>query len=572
GAGIISKGNQYEISINASGKAVIDGNMPVTPVYSNVIVPLNKWVLITGMLNIDGTATICVDAFCKSSTGASESSLATTTNSMYIGYGTISAGTTAYFNGSISNVQVYNSIISPSQVMQLYQEGINGEPLSNSGLQAWYPLNGNAKDYSGNNNNGTSINVVNTSLYNYPGSSMSGLGIEKYNTSPVYGFGCNSIGTCNTSAFSLNNAPLTSGEKANFNGQNSYIAAPVGSWLGTNHNFTVAVWYYSPGNGGQVVNICTSPTCGSWSTPFIGYDTNGSTYAWINGPPVLWNSTPFGKWYFAAITYATSNSEVLYINGKSVSSATGTYSPSGTVDYATIGADPTGQHNGNVYLNGSIANVQIYDTTLSSNSIKVLYQRGMSGAPISDAGLQAWYPLNGNAQDYGPNNYDGVANNVNFVNSSFIQSSALDAFNISKAVFPKSVDFNGQNGYIVIPHSSSYAVNSIFSMSWWFSSAQPSTTSFDEEMLSSRQPTDETFDMQLIGGSGSELHGDIGTGTGTWLSTSVNYPFTFSQSQWYNVITVFATTGWSIFLDGKNVAVELIMEYPASFDSNSYLV
>ncbi len=59
------------------------------------------------------------------------------------------------FNGSISNVQVYNLSLSQSQVQTLYSEGIGGAPLPKpilNNLVAWWPLNGNLNDYSGNNN------------------------------------------------------------------------------------------------------------------------------------------------------------------------------------------------------------------------------------------------------------------------------------------------------------------------------------------------------------------------------------------------------------------------------------
>ncbi len=203
---------------------------------------------------------------------------------------------------------------------------------------------------------------------------------------------------------------------ASFNGKNSYISAPVGTWLGTNHAFTVIAWYYSPTGGGQIVNICTSPTCGSWSTPFIGYyNTNSSTYAWINGPPRLWNSTHFGSWYFAAISYsASSSTEILFIDGKDVASGRGGYSSSNEFDYATIGADPTGQHYGNIYFNGSIANVQIYNTSLSANQVQALYQEGIGGAPIELTHLVGWWPLNGNTNDYSGNKNNGKAVNVGY--------------------------------------------------------------------------------------------------------------------------------------------------------------
>ena len=59
-----------------------------------------------------------------------------------------------YFPGEISNLQLYGLTLSAGQVMQLYKEGISGVPASSSTLLAWYPLDGDASDYSGNNNNG----------------------------------------------------------------------------------------------------------------------------------------------------------------------------------------------------------------------------------------------------------------------------------------------------------------------------------------------------------------------------------------------------------------------------------
>ncbi|MDE1823275.1 MAG: hypothetical protein KGH50_03030 [Candidatus Micrarchaeota archaeon] len=70
----------------------------------------------------------------------------------------------------------------------------------------------------------------------------------------------------------------------------------------------------------------------------------------------------------------------------------------------TIGSDP--QNFGT--LNGSVANVQLYNTTLDPSSIKAVYQEGIGGAPIDLQHLLGWWPLNGNAQDYSGNNHHGT--------------------------------------------------------------------------------------------------------------------------------------------------------------------
>ncbi len=65
-------------------------------------------------------------------------------------------------NGLISNVQIYNTSLSANDVQALYQEGIGGAPQNTQNLVGWWPLNGNANDYSGNNNNGAATNVIYT--------------------------------------------------------------------------------------------------------------------------------------------------------------------------------------------------------------------------------------------------------------------------------------------------------------------------------------------------------------------------------------------------------------------------
>lgn len=68
-------------------------------------------------------------------------------------------GSGAYYNGRLSNYQFYNATLSQSQVSKLYGEGIGGAPVIANRTAIWWPLDGNALDYSGNGNNGYSFNV-----------------------------------------------------------------------------------------------------------------------------------------------------------------------------------------------------------------------------------------------------------------------------------------------------------------------------------------------------------------------------------------------------------------------------
>ena len=74
------------------------------------------------------------------------------------------------FTGYMSNVQIYGQTLSPTQINQIYTEGISGAPLGGVTLDAYYPMNGTigkwVKDYSGNDLNGTLTNASVTS--NFP--------------------------------------------------------------------------------------------------------------------------------------------------------------------------------------------------------------------------------------------------------------------------------------------------------------------------------------------------------------------------------------------------------------------
>ncbi len=84
-----------------------------------------------------------------------QSILPATEGTFQIGIGPIADGLAGnQFFGMIANVQAYNASLTSNEVSALYQEGIGGAPVKLNKLMGWWPLNGDTKDYSGNNNNG----------------------------------------------------------------------------------------------------------------------------------------------------------------------------------------------------------------------------------------------------------------------------------------------------------------------------------------------------------------------------------------------------------------------------------
>ncbi len=115
----------------------------------------NTWVFVVGTYSLTAnTINLYVD-------GASVNTVGTTPQITYdasqIYIGSINGATP--FEGYISNIQVYNTSLAQSEITALYNEGIGGAPVKLNNLVGWWPLNGDAKDYSGNNNAATYLST-----------------------------------------------------------------------------------------------------------------------------------------------------------------------------------------------------------------------------------------------------------------------------------------------------------------------------------------------------------------------------------------------------------------------------
>jgi hypothetical protein len=82
-------------------------------------------------------------------------------SSVYIG----SVNSADSFNGLISNVQYYNASLAPAEITAMYHAGIGVVPQITNNLVGWWQLNGNANDYSGNQQAGVSTGVIYTNSW-----------------------------------------------------------------------------------------------------------------------------------------------------------------------------------------------------------------------------------------------------------------------------------------------------------------------------------------------------------------------------------------------------------------------
>ena len=148
-------GQIFEINYNSSGRGTFDVYSTSTGVSSGPLkASFGKWYNLIETYN-SGTLTFYVN-------GAYVNQTAVTGSLNPSGGLNISneGGCADALTGLVSNAQLYNTSLSANDAYALYSEGIGGAPINLENLVGWWPLNGNANDYSGNGENGEAVNVV----------------------------------------------------------------------------------------------------------------------------------------------------------------------------------------------------------------------------------------------------------------------------------------------------------------------------------------------------------------------------------------------------------------------------
>ncbi len=339
------------------------------------------------------------------------------TGSLVVGAGEPTA-LSPYSNVTVANLQIYSSALGYSDILQLYHAGISGAPLEYNGLVGWWSLNGDVNDQSWVASAGTPYSTAyNTIFVNVPGSARDSA-TEDPSVGRVYPLpgvlSCTNLFNCyNSSApgIYLGGEPLAIGnaypQVLSLNGTGSYVLAPVGNWLeSSKSNITALAWFYAPSGvaspGGPIVGICSYPTCtGSTSDiDLLGVNNIGTIYGL--GDTFSYTGS-LNRWYFAAITYnQKSGAEAFYVNSTQVGTSSSQYVPHSR-NYFTTYTPDAGLSGVPSYFNGYLSNIQIYNTTLTSNQIIQVYKEGIAGIPLNNAGLSLWMPLSGNCNDYSGN-------------------------------------------------------------------------------------------------------------------------------------------------------------------------
>jgi len=196
----------------------------------------------------------------------------------------------------------------------------------------------------------------------------------------------------------------------------SYITATAWVYLNSYNNYNnaecqEAVSQWGGGSNGWILRAVNGggDGCGGPIPPST--PVSSQVFAWgggTTGYSCVVGIIPLKTWTFMTLTYDGSTLQG-WLNGQSkcstpVASSLMINGQSAIGSAATAG-DP---------FNGTIANVQIYNVSLSANQIQALYLEGIGGAPMKLQNLVGWWPLNGNSNDYSGNNNNGVPTSLTF--------------------------------------------------------------------------------------------------------------------------------------------------------------
>ncbi len=369
---------------------------------------------------------------------------------------TIGGDSGDYYSGSIANVQVYSTSLSPAQVSSLYTSGLYGPPIFNSTLVAWYPLNGNANDYSGYNINGTPTNVV---YYNLQGYTMDPIFhnlLNGYNSSAVKGvLNCANLQQCGNSSYShlylgsralavsnrivlnetgalgLYNGIVPQGISFNGNG----IINTVSSLSGSNYPFAIAMWI-DP----TAFNFGSNDVESLFS--WTGYQSFGLAAQGSNGNLFIHRCTSADTMASPAVTPSNLNSWMFV--ALSVTPATGNYlfqlngqqqTVINTNSFSTangIGIGLGQAYCGDGNFIGEMADVQLYNAPLSTGQMEQLYQNNtVNGITPVD-----YWPLASSYNGLFNQTPDIVSGSTGlFYSSSVICTSASVVYNTCKLHF-----------------------------------------------------------------------------------------------------------------------------------------
>ena len=407
--------NGFTININSSGNlwGRIFTESTVTQVQTGSTIPLNNWSHIA--IIYDSSSNTLKTYLNGSEVGSvvgSVSSIASI-NDLNIGRASVGSSGYSYFNGSISNIVVYNSALTASQISTLFNFGTPETSISFDPVAWWKLDDQNAiTDSSGNGNTGTNNGATNSPggvAYVPSWKITSALPIPTVNYTTALEF----------------NQPSANGE---------YVDIGTISYLNQSTDFSISQWVFSSSTrpytqfngipirlGGGFIYLATGGGFQRWEYEFMG----GSRQKVITGVDV-----PNDEWVHIAMTFEGTVAK-FYQNGDL--KHTGTIGTTYSGSNSRIGRGA----NSNLYAwSGKISNTALFNSVLSLSNIATLYNNGQPEATPSFSPLH-WWKLDNTST--GLNDVGSAASN----NGTLVQTSAPGAEEVATNVYTGNIPVNG---------------------------------------------------------------------------------------------------------------------------------
>ena len=458
----------------------------------------------------------------QESTQAVSVNLQTNGNDGQIGNNQFNTG--RYFNGSISNVQVFNTALSSTEAETLYNYGSPIRTLANipqsSNLKAWYKLDA-SEVYNSTTTEWSVDNNQNPSAY----------------------------------ASSLDFGTYTSNDRIIIN--NTFDTIITGT------NFTISSWVnLNSVTSSQLKFIFTNESLQFVITDKITTYLRGASGYFLS--PFSGNTTlTTGKWYNVVLVKSGSD-YTYYLNG----------SPDGTVNNSTavVNSSQTTSRIGMFFQNntygfdGKLSNVQIFNSALpatGSNSVETLYNNGSPLASMSGfTSLVSWWKLNntttGIEDAKGSNNgtNNGATEYAGFVNTLAGDSSGMSQANLVQSdlqtVAPYSkyaLDFDAASSdYIDCGTGSRFNINQI-TISAWVNLSSGLTSTQIIAGIRNNTSGGGVITYQLQNQASGKFRFVICQSNGTYVDTVADSVHQYNT--WYHVAGVADGSNIKLYINGN---------------------
>lgn len=350
-------------------------------------------------------------------------------------------------------------------------------------------------------------------------------------------------GSHNSTASNVTYSTGKFGQCAVFNGSSQYITTGVDSSDISMTNTSFSCWVNFTATSGTIMDNGGATSTGrglilETGSGYIVWQQANGTSGQSTAITSASNSYNDGNWHHVVGTIDSNRVMKLYIDGN-VESSTPTANSSASSPLYTLEIGRRASLNSQ-YFNGSIDQVRIYDKSLSSDEVSILYNETTSTASntnvLGEGSGLALYTLDYDASDAG-GNYDGTATDVTFGVDGQINYGA---------------SFNGTSSKITLPTGSPFNdSNTIKSISGWI---KPDTLT-DRVYLYSHSSSTNANDYFYVGYLGDLNRIYVAVRDGSSSNQNNRYANVTLNSNWNHIVAQLNGSTVEIWLNGVKQTV-----------------